>query len=74
MLMISRRLRRQPVNEGEVFLQVCWVDVGLAELQMRARVVVDVVDTHFLINAKASLRRDLLEGGDREKSKYTEGR
>lgn len=50
-------MRVLPVNEAEVFLQVTRVDVGLAELQLSSGVVVNVVNTHFLHDAKTSLRR-----------------
>lgn len=46
-----------PVNEVKIFLQVSRVDVGLAQLQLGARVVVDVVNAHFLHDAETSLRR-----------------
>lgn len=50
-------MRVLPVNEAEVFLQVSRVDVGFAKLQLSSRVVVNVVNTHFLHDAKTSLRR-----------------
>lgn len=49
-------MRVLPVNEVKVFLQVLWVNVALAELQLSSRVVVNVVDTHFIHDAKTSLR------------------
>lgn len=50
-------VRGLPVNDVKVFLKVSWVNVGFAELQLSPRVVVNVVDTHFLHDAKTSLRR-----------------
>ena len=46
-----------PVNEIKVFLQVSWVNVGFAELQLSPRVVVNVVDAHFICDAETALRR-----------------
>lgn len=46
-----------PVNEVKIFLQVSLVNVALAELQLGMGVVVNVVDTHFLHDAKTTLRR-----------------
>lgn len=46
-----------PVSGLKVFLQVFGVDVGLAQLQLGSRVVVNVVDAHFVHDAKTSLRR-----------------
>lgn len=48
-----------PVDEIKVFLQVSHVDVAFAELQLSTRVVVNVVDTHLLHDAKASLREPI---------------
>lgn len=60
-------VRVLPVNEVKVFLQVSWVNMGLAELQSSSRIVVNVVDTHFLHDAKTSLRRQrVLDGGGKE--------
>lgn len=50
-------MRVLPVNEVKVFLQVSWVNMALAELQLSSRVVVNVVNTHFFHDAKTSLRR-----------------
>lgn len=44
-----------PVNKAKVLLQVFWFDVALAQLQLSSRVVVNVVNTHFLHDAKTSL-------------------
>lgn len=44
-----------PVNEAKIFLQVSEVHVALAELQLSSRVVVNVVHTHLLHDAKTSL-------------------
>lgn len=54
-----------PVNQIKVFLQVSRVNMAFAELQLSPRVVVDIVDTHFLHDAKTSLRRwrDLVGDG-----------
>lgn len=49
-------MRVLPVNEVKEFLQVSWVNVGLAELQLSTRVVVNIVDTHFLHDAKTALK------------------
>ncbi len=49
-------VRVLPVNEVKEFLQVFCVDVGFAELQLSSRVVVNVVNTHFLHDAKTSLK------------------
>lgn len=51
-----------PVNEAEIFLQVIQVHVALAQLQLSARVVVDVVDAHFLHDAETTLRIHRQEG------------
>lgn len=60
-------VRVAPVNGVEVFLQVFWVHVTLAQLQLGARIVVNVVNTHLLHYAEASLRkrRDLGAGRNR---------
>lgn len=50
-------MRALPANGVEVSLQVFRVYVGLAELQLSSRIVVNVVDTHFLHDAKTSLKR-----------------
>lgn len=50
-------VRALPANGVKVFLQVSCVDVGLAELQLSSRIVVNVVNTHFLHDAKTSLKR-----------------
>lgn len=44
-----------PADEAEILLQVSRVDVALAELQLSPRVVVNVVHTHFIHDAKTSL-------------------
>lgn len=62
-------MRVLPVNEAEIFLQVSCVDMALAELQLSARVVVNVVNTHFLHDAKTSLRRERDLEGDGEEDK-----
>ena len=59
-----------PVNEVKVFLQVSWVNVALAELQLSSRVVVNVVNTHFFHDAKASLRTERDLDGDRGRCRY----
>lgn len=46
-----------PVDEVKIFLKVSWVNVGFAQLKMGPRVVVNIVDAHFLHDAKTSLRR-----------------
>lgn len=45
-----------PVDEAEVLLQVAGIHVTLAQLQLGAGVVVHVVHTHLLHNAKATLK------------------
>ena len=50
-----------PVNEVKVFLKVSRVNMALAELQLSTRIVVNVVNTHFLHDAKTSLRRQTAE-------------
>ena len=50
-------VRELPLNEIKVFLQVSWVNMAFAELQLSPRVVVNVVDTHFLHDAETTLRR-----------------
>lgn len=50
-------MRALPANGVKVSLQVSRVYVGLAELQLSSRIVVNVVDTHFLHDAKTSLKR-----------------
>lgn len=47
-----------PVDEVEIFLQVSGVDMALTELQLSPRVVVNVINTHLLHDAKTSLRRE----------------
>lgn len=59
-------MRVLPVNEVKVFLQVSLVNVALAELQLSSRIVVNVVNTHFLHDAKTSLRRQRDLDGDGE--------
>lgn len=57
-------MRALPANGVKVSLQVSRVYVGLAELQLSSRIVVNVVDTHFLHDAKTSLKRQRdLDGG-----------
>lgn len=51
----GREMKSAPVNEAKIFLQVSEVHVALAELQLRSRVVVNVVHTHLLHDAKPSL-------------------
>lgn len=74
--MISGRerwsLRVLPVNEVKVFLQVSRVNVALAELQLGSGVVVNVVNTHFLHDAKTSLRRQRGLDGDGGGCRYKE--
>lgn len=48
----------RPFHGAEELLQVRHVHVGLAELQRGLRVVVDVVDTHFLHDSESSLSRN----------------
>lgn len=64
--MIRGRWFVLPVHGGKVFLQVSSVNVGLAELQLSSRVVVNVVDTHFVHDAKTSLKRQRDSDGDGE--------
>lgn len=60
-------VRVLPVNEVKVFLKVSWVNMGFAQLKMSPRVVMNVVDTHFLHDAKTSLRRPTDLKGDKKK-------
>lgn len=62
-------VRVLPVNEVKVFLKVSWVNVGFAQLKMSPRVVLNVVDTHFLHDAKTSLRRQRDLKGDKKENK-----
>ena len=55
-----------PVNGLKVLLQVVGVHVGLAQLQLGPRVVVNVVDAHFVHDAKTSLRRRRDRDGEEE--------
>lgn len=54
-----------PVNDIKVFLQISWINMAFAELQLSPRIVMNVVDTHFLHDAKTSLRKrsDLVREG-----------
>lgn len=73
----KRFVRVLPVNEVKVFLQVSGVNVALAELQLSAGVVVDVVNAHLLHDAKTSLRRRRHsdgDGGGRQMQVYMRGK
>lgn len=57
-----------PADEAEKPLQASRVDVALAELQLSPRVVVNVVHTHFIHDAKTSLSNQR----DRRRQRYND--